>query len=53
MYCYVTSKGSNDCYVNVSVSIYAVIENIGSVYYTGNPPGVGGKFTGKGVLEPF
>jgi hypothetical protein len=52
-YCYVTSKGSNDCYVNVSVSIYAVIENIGSVYYTGNPPGVGGKITGKGVLEPF
>jgi len=52
-YCSVTSKGTNNCYVNVSVSLYAVIENIGSVYYTGNPGIVGGKITGSGVLEPF
>jgi len=52
-YCSVTSRGSNDCYVNVKVSIWAVIENIGSVYYTGNPPDIGGRITGTGVLEPF
>lgn len=52
-YCVVTSRGSNDCYVNVKVSIWAIIENIGSVYYTGDPPGIGGRITGTGVLEPF
>ena len=52
-YCSETNRGSNDCYVNVSVSLYAVIENIGSVYYTGNPASVAGKITGSGVLEPF
>jgi len=52
-FCSVTSRGTNNCYVNVSVTLYAVIENIGSVYYTGNPSGVGGKITGSGVLEPF
>ena len=52
-YCAVTSRGSNDCYVNVKVSIWAIIENIGSVYYTGNPQDIGGRFTGSGVLEPF
>jgi hypothetical protein len=52
-YCSVTSRGSNDCYVNVRVSIWAVIENIGSVYYTGNPPDIGGRITGTGVFEPF
>ena len=52
-YCSVTSKGTNDCYVNVEVSLYAIIQNIGSVYYTGDPQTVGGKITGSGVLEPF
>lgn len=52
-YCSVTNKGTNDCYVNVSVSLWAVIENIGSVYYTGDPDSVGGRITGSGVLEPF
>jgi len=52
-YCSVTSRGSNDCYVNVKVSIWAIIENIGSVYYTGDPHDIGGKITGSGVLEPF
>ena len=52
-YCNVTTRGSNNCYVNVSVSLYAIIENIGSVYYTGNPASVSGKITGSGVLEPF
>ena len=52
-YCSVISRGSNDCYVNVNVSIWAVIENIGSVYYTGNPADIGGRITGTGVLAPF
>jgi len=52
-YCSVTSKGTNNCYVNVSIALYAIIENIGSVYYSGNPGSVGGKITGSGVLEPY
>ncbi len=52
-YCSVNNRGTNNCYVNVSVNLYAIISNIGSVYYTGDPPTVGGKITGSGVLEPF
>jgi hypothetical protein len=52
-YCVVNSRGTNDCYVNSTVALYATIENIGSVYYTGNPGSVGGKITGSGVLQPF
>lgn len=52
-YCSVNTKGTNNCYVNVTVSLYAIIENIGSVYYRGDPLTVGGKITGSGVLEPY
>jgi len=52
-YCSVNTKGSNNCYLSARVSLYAIIENIGSVYYTGNPGTVGGKITGTGVLEPY
>lgn len=52
-YCAVSSSGTNNCYVNVSVALYAIIQDIGSVYYTGDPGSVGGKITGSGVLEPF
>lgn len=52
-YCSVNNSGTNNCYVNVSTVLYAVIQNIGSVYYTGDPASVGGKITGSGVLEPF
>ncbi|MEI6883872.1 MAG: DUF2807 domain-containing protein [Bacteroidota bacterium] len=52
-YCAVKSSGTNNCYVNVSVILYAIIQDIGSVYYTGDPGSVGGKITGSGVLEPF
>ncbi|MCX6282025.1 MAG: DUF2807 domain-containing protein [Bacteroidetes bacterium] len=52
-YCSVTNKGTNNCYVNVKVSLWAIIPNIGSVYYTGDPGTVGGNITGSGVLEPF
>ncbi|MCX6286451.1 MAG: DUF2807 domain-containing protein [Bacteroidetes bacterium] len=52
-YCSVTNRGTNNCYINVKVSLWAIISNIGSVYYTGDPTTVGGKITGSGVLEPF
>jgi hypothetical protein len=52
-YCSVENKGTNDCYVNVSVSLNAIIENIGSIYYTGNPGQIVTKISGSGVVEPF
>ena len=52
-YCSVTNRGTNNCYVRVSVALYAIIQNIGSVYYTGEPASVGGKISGSGVLEPY
>jgi hypothetical protein len=52
-YCTVEHIGTNNCYVNVSVSLYAIIENIGSIYYTGNPGQVNTKISGSGVVEPF
>jgi hypothetical protein len=52
-YCTVENIGTNDCYVNVSVTLNAIIENIGSIYYTGNPAQVNTKISGSGVVEPF
>ena len=54
-YCTVTSLGTNNCDVNVSVKLTVIIKNIGSVYYTGDvkPDSIIKKITGSGTCEPY
>jgi hypothetical protein len=47
---YVTSKSSNDMYVTASVELGATIENIGNIYYSGNPGNVSLIQDGTGQL---
>jgi hypothetical protein len=47
---FVTSKGTNDCYVNAIDRIEADISSLGNVYYTGDPPIVSVNRTGAGQL---
>lgn len=35
---YVTNKSSNDMFLNANLRLGATIENIGNIYYRGNPP---------------
>jgi hypothetical protein len=49
-YCFVTTIGSNDCWVNASRTLGATIGGIGNVYYTGNPDSVYSTITGEGKL---
>ncbi len=52
-YCFVTSEGSNDCWVRAEKVVGASISSIGNVYYTGDPDSVYAVITGKGRLIPF
>lgn len=47
---YVTNKSSNDLYVRVSNSLGATIENIGNIYYYGNPGSLNFNKLGAGDL---
>jgi len=47
---YVTNKSSNDLYLQATVELGATIENIGNIYYSGNPPEVDLNGTGTGKL---
>ncbi len=47
---YITNKGTNDCYINVSEELYAKIEYMGNIYYYGNPESVATELTGSGQL---
>ena len=52
-YSFVTNKGSNDCYVNVSQYLEANIGSIGNIYYTGNPDSLSIRIHGAGKVIPF
>lgn len=52
-YNYVTNKGSNDCYVNVTQYLNATIASIGNIYYTGDPDSVTIKINGAGQVIHF
>ena len=52
-YTFITSNGSNDCYVRVSASLEATIGSIGNIYYTGDPPKVKENIVGAGKLIRF
>jgi hypothetical protein len=52
-YHYITNKGSNDCFVNVSHYFQATINSIGNIYYTGNPDTLIYSAKGEGKLIHF
>lgn len=52
-YTYITSKGSNDCYVMAKNSLDATVGSIGNIYYTGNPAVIKETILGSGRLLPF
>jgi hypothetical protein len=52
-YTYITSKGSNDCYVRATNSLDATIGSIGNIYYSGNPASMKETINGTGKIIPF
>ena len=52
-YTFITSKGSNDCYVRATNSLEANIQSIGNIYYGGNPHSVNATINGSGRVIPF
>ncbi|MEI7725747.1 MAG: head GIN domain-containing protein [Bacteroidota bacterium] len=52
-YTYITSKGSNDCYVMAINSLDATIGSIGNIYYKGNPAAFKATINGTGQVLPF
>jgi hypothetical protein len=52
-YAYITSSGSNDCYINARKYLAANINSIGNIYYTGNPDSIHVNITGTGQLIQF
>jgi hypothetical protein len=47
---YVNNKSSNDLYLQVTTELGATIENIGNIYYSGNPSVVNLNQIGTGKL---
>jgi len=47
---YLENKSSNDMYVHSTLTLEATINNIGNVYYVGNPPNILESGTGSGKL---
>jgi len=47
---YLENKSSNNIYVNARLTLEATINNIGNVYYKGNPPNILVTGTGSGKL---
>jgi len=50
---FVSSKSSNDCYVQVHQGLDATIESIGNIYYTGDPKEIQTKINGSGKVIHF
>jgi len=49
-YTYLRNYGTNDCYINVSKELEAKINDIGNVYYTGDPYSIKTEYTSSGKL---
>jgi len=49
-YTFITSRGSNDCYVRASNGLDATITSIGNIYYSGDPENIKVNITGTGKL---
>lgn len=52
-FAFISNKSSNDCYVKVSQELYATIQSIGNIYYTGNPKEIHTTINGDGSVIPF
>ncbi len=48
----IVNNGTNDCYVNVSNNLKAVIFNTGNIYYSGNPKNINKTVEGSGKVLP-
>jgi hypothetical protein len=49
-FCFMNNRGSNDCFVNCTKVLEVEIENIGNIYYKGDPEFIKSKITGTGQL---
>jgi hypothetical protein len=47
---YMTNKGTNDCYINVTNHLEYDIKGLGNIYYSGNPLNISGSSSGEGRL---
>lgn len=52
-FAFVSSKSSNDCYIQVHQRLDATIQSIGNIYYTGNPEEIETTINGAGSVIPF
>jgi len=52
-YCFITHKGSNNCFVYAITELGVKIESIGDIYYAGNPGKITQHNTGTGRLIPL
>jgi hypothetical protein len=52
-YTFLSTKSPNDCYVSVNSEIGVTIDNIGNVYYKGNPNTVNEVSNSTGRLIPL
>lgn len=52
-YTFLTSKSTNNTFVNASKELYVWIDYIGDVFYKGTPYYIETKYTGKGRLIPY
>ena len=52
-YTFVTNRGSNDCYINVSQYLDATINSIGNIYYRGTPDSIITHINGSGKVIPY
>ncbi|MCK5765393.1 MAG: DUF2807 domain-containing protein [Bacteroidales bacterium] len=50
VFTFMTSNSTNNCYVMAGLQLDVKINNVGDVYYSGNPPGVNLEGTGAGKL---
>jgi len=53
IFTYMNNRGSNDCYVWATYYLGVDIENIGNIYYKGNPLTINANITGTGQLIPM
>jgi hypothetical protein len=49
-YVFVSSRSSNDCYVNANQELYATIESIGNIFYYGSPTKINTTINGSGSV---
>lgn len=50
VFTYLSSNSTNNCYVQVESDLSATIDNVGNVYYSGNPPNITYVQNGSGEL---